>query len=165
MTRNVYVNELVIHDTDHASQNIHVRVPQTTMDHLFGYIPGDRELSDFHVLTAESREMLLGNQGGRRSRDGSRYVAEDEKGLLDRAIEYLTDSNTLIGSQIMRLDSSRANIVTARENEQSSESAIRDADMAKEMTAYTKYNLLAQAGQSMLAQANQAASGVLSLLQ
>ena len=51
------------------------------------------------------------------------------------------------------------------ENTQSSESTIRDADMAKEMTAYTKANVLAQSAQAMLAQANQNASSVLSLLQ
>ena len=48
---------------------------------------------------------------------------------------------------------------------QSSESTIRDADMAKEMTAYTKANVLTQSAQAMLAQANQNASSVLSLLQ
>jgi flagellin protein len=48
---------------------------------------------------------------------------------------------------------------------QASESTIRDADMAKEMTAYTKHNVLTQAAQAMLAQANQNSSAVLSLLQ
>ena len=57
------------------------------------------------------------------------------------------------------------NIVTSREATQISESTIRDADMAKEMTEYTKANVLMQAAQSMLAQANQNSSSVLSLLQ
>ena len=56
-------------------------------------------------------------------------------------------------------------MTTASENVQSSESTIRDADMAKEMTEYTKNNVLLQAAQSMLAQANQNSSAVLSLLQ
>ncbi len=51
------------------------------------------------------------------------------------------------------------------ENVQSAESTIRDADMAKEMTEYTKNNVLVQSAQSMLAQANQNGSAVLSLLQ
>ena len=51
------------------------------------------------------------------------------------------------------------------ENLQSAESRIRDTDMAEEMVEYSKNNILAQAGQSMLAQANQSTQGVLSLLQ
>lgn len=57
------------------------------------------------------------------------------------------------------------NIITAHENTTNAESTIRDADMAKAMTDYTKHNVLAQAAQSMLAQANQNSSNVLSLLQ
>ncbi len=64
-----------------------------------------------------------------------------------------------------RLSYTSSNLTTASENVQASESTIRDADMAKEMTEYTKSNVLAQSAQSMLAQANQNASGVLSLLQ
>ena len=64
-----------------------------------------------------------------------------------------------------RLDYTVANLTTANENTTAAESVIRDADMAKEMTAYTKNNVLLQASQSMLAQANQSSSSVLSLLQ
>ena len=79
--------------------------------------------------------------------------------------DYLTGANTLVGAQIMRLEMTQANIVTSRESTTNSESTIRDADMAKEMTDYTKANVLAQAAQSMLAQANQNSSGILNLLQ
>ena len=58
-----------------------------------------------------------------------------------------------------------ANLDTAAENTQNAESRIRDTDMAEEMVEYSKNNILAQAGQSMLAQANQSTQGVLSLLQ
>ena len=162
-TRKIYVKDLVIQHTDHASQNIHVRVPQTSMDHLFGYIPGDRDLSEFNVLSAASREELLGNKAGK-ARNG-RIVPKDEPGLLDTALDYLTSANTLIGAQIMRLGMAENNIVTSRESTVFSESTIRDADMAKEMTDYTKANVLAQSAQSMLAQANQNSSAILSLLQ
>ena len=84
---------------------------------------------------------------------------------VQNAIEYLLDSNTTIGAQISRLDYTASNLTTSTENTQSSESTIRDADMAKEMTAYTKANVLAQSAQAMLAQANQNASSVLELLQ
>ncbi len=86
-------------------------------------------------------------------------------GLIDDAINYALDEATYLGSYISRLDFTEANIVTANEAAQASESVIRDADMAKEMTAYTKSNVLAQASQSMLAQANQTSASVLSLLQ
>lgn len=114
-------------------------------------------------MTAENRELLLGNKVGT-ARNG-RVVTEEEKGYLDTALDYLTGANTLVGAQIMRLEMTQANIVTSRESTTNSESTIRDADMAKEMTGYTKANVLAQAAQSMLAQANQNSSGILSLLQ
>ena len=163
MSRGVYVKDLVIHHTDHASQNIHVRIPQTTLDHLFNYIESDRSISEYNVLTSGSRDMLLGNMPGKK-RNGS-VITEEERGALDTALDYLTSANTLVGAQIMRLEMTEANIVTARESTTASESTIRDADMAKEMTEYTKANVLAQAAQSMLAQANQDSSTILGLLQ
>ena len=161
--RNIYVKDLVIQDTDHASQNIHLKIPQTTMDHLFGYEAGSREWSEFNVLTSKSREVLLGNQAGK-TRSG-KTIATEEEGLLDHALNYLIGANCLVGAQTMRLKMTEANIVTQRESTTASESTVRDADMAKEMTAYTKANVLAQAAQSMLAQANQNGAGVLKLLQ
>ena len=84
---------------------------------------------------------------------------------IDAALDYALEEATYVGSYISRLEYTEENIVTANENTQASESTIRDADMAKEMMSYTKNNVLAQASQSMLAQANQTASSVLSLLQ
>ena len=85
--------------------------------------------------------------------------------VVDTALQKVLDQQTKIGSVESRLDYTSSNIVVAAENTQSSMSVIRDADMAKEMTAYTKDNVLLQASQSMLAQANQNSSSVLSLLQ
>lgn len=85
--------------------------------------------------------------------------------VLDGAIEYALDESTRIGAYLQRLEYTDSNITIMGENVQSSESVIRDADMAKEMTEYTKFNVLTQASQAMLAQANQNLSGVLSLLQ
>ena len=70
-----------------------------------------------------------------------------------------------MGAYLQRLEYTDANVTTMGENVQNSESTIRDADMAKEMTDYTKFNILTQASQSMLAQANQSSGAVLSLLQ
>ncbi len=85
--------------------------------------------------------------------------------VIDNALNYALGEMTNIGAYISRLDFTEANIVTANESTQASESTIRDADMAKVMTEYTKSNVLAQASQSMLAQANQTSASVLSLLQ
>ena len=63
-----------------------------------------------------------------------------------------------------RLEHRLNNLATYQENLTASESRIRDVDMASEMTAYTKNNILQQAGTSMLAQANQAPQNILSLL-
>ncbi len=75
------------------------------------------------------------------------------------------DQQTVLGAAQARLQFTSSNIITASENTQGAESTIRDADMAKAMTDYTKSNILTQTAQAMLAQANQSSSGVLSLLQ
>ena len=85
--------------------------------------------------------------------------------MIDDALNYVLDEITYVGAYISRLEYTESNIVTATENTQASESALRDADMAKEITDYTKSNVLLQAAQSMLAQANHNSSDVLSLLQ
>lgn len=85
--------------------------------------------------------------------------------VLDNAIQKALDQQTDIGAVQMRLEMTSANLVLSSQNVQASESTIRDADMAKEMTEFTKNNVLLQAAQAMLAQANQSGSNVLSLLQ
>ena len=85
--------------------------------------------------------------------------------VVDRAIGRALKQQTIIGAMNSRLEYTAANITTAHENVTSAESVIRDADMAKAMTDYTKANVLSQSAQSMLAQANQNSSSVLSLLQ
>ena len=85
--------------------------------------------------------------------------------VLDAALEYSLDQATQVGAYLQRFDYTDANLATMNENIQAAESTIRDADMAKEMTDYTKNNILQQSAQAMLAQANQNSSGVLSLLQ
>jgi flagellin len=85
--------------------------------------------------------------------------------VLDKALQKALTQQTKIGSAESRLDYTSQNLTTSSENVTNAESTIRDADMAKEMTEYTKNNVLKQASQSMLAQANQSGQGVLSLLQ
>jgi flagellin len=85
--------------------------------------------------------------------------------VIENALTKALDQQTTIGAIEARLEYTSANLTTSSENVQAAESTIRDADMAKEMTAYTKNNVLLQSAQAMLAQANQNSSAVLSLLQ
>ena len=85
--------------------------------------------------------------------------------VIENALTKALDQQTTIGAIEARLEYTSANLTTSSENVQAAESTIRDADMAKEMTNYTKNNVLLQSAQAMLAQANQNSSAVLSLLQ
>ena len=83
---------------------------------------------------------------------------------INTAITKVSTERASLGAVQNRLEHTIANLDTSSENLQASESRIRDVDMAKEMMEFTKNNILSQASQSMLAQANQAPQGVLQLL-
>lgn len=85
--------------------------------------------------------------------------------MIAGAINNVSGQRSALGAIQNRLEHTIANLDNVSENTQAAESRIRDTDMAAEMVEYSKNNILAQAGQSMLAQANQATQGVLSLLQ
>lgn len=134
------------------------------------------ELS-FHVgakanqAIAVSLDDMRSESLGLKGSDGSKVsVATQDKAnaavsVFDNAIQKALDQQATIGAIESRLEYTSSNLTTSSENVQAAESTIRDADMAKEMTEYTKNNVLLQAAQSMLAQANQNSSAVLSLLQ
>ena len=84
---------------------------------------------------------------------------------VQTAINKVSTQRSALGALQNRLEHTVANLDNVSENTSSAESRIRDTDMASEMVNYSKNNILAQAGQSMLAQANQSTQGVLSLLQ
>ena len=83
---------------------------------------------------------------------------------VQTAIEKVSTQRSLLGAVQNRLEHTIANLDTTAENTSSAESRIRDTDMADAMVEYSKNNILTQAGQSVLAQANQSTQGVLSLL-
>ena len=84
---------------------------------------------------------------------------------IQSAISKVSEMRSNLGALQNRLEHTISNLDNISENTSSAESRIRDTDMADEMVQYSKNNILAQAGQSMLAQANQSTQGVLSLLQ
>ena len=91
--------------------------------------------------------------------------ASNSTTTLDEAIKKVSSQRSSLGAVQNRLEHTIANLDTSAENLQTAESRIRDVDMAEEMVSFTKNNILQQAAQSMLAQANQSNQGVLSLLQ
>ena len=80
------------------------------------------------------------------------------------AIQVVSDQRSALGAVQNRLEHTIKNVDNVVENTTAAESRIRDTDIAEEMVTYSKNNILAQAGQSMLAQANQSTQGALSLL-
>ena len=84
---------------------------------------------------------------------------------LDKALAYVSKARTQIGAQENRLEKAVSSLDVTHENMTSAVSRLADVDMAEEMTSYTTYNVLQQAGTTMLAQANQLPEKVLQLLQ
>ena len=103
--------------------------------------------------------------GGKSVDLSSQDSAKTATTAIDAAIKKVSASRGKMGAVQNRLEHTINNLDTASENLQTAESRIRDTDMAEEMVNYSKNNILAQAGQSMLAQANQSNQGVLTLLQ
>ena len=91
--------------------------------------------------------------------------ADNAVNVIADAIQKVSTQRSALGAVQNRLEHTIANLDNVVENTTAAESQIRDTDMATEMVKYSNNNILAQAGQSMLAQANQANQGVLSLLQ
>lgn len=84
---------------------------------------------------------------------------------FDYAIDCVSNNRSSIGAYMNRLEHTIANLDNTSENTQAAESGLRDTDMADEMVEYSTANILAQTGQSILAQANQSKQGILQLLQ
>lgn len=95
----------------------------------------------------------------------SQANASQAVNAYDLAIQKVSTERAKMGAVQNRLEHTISNLDNTSENLQSAESSIRDVDMATEMVSYSKNNILQQAAQSMLAQANQSTQGVLSLLQ
>ena len=144
-----------------------VRAQNESQDNAINLQVGASANQSIKVGLTDMRAEALGLKGadGTTLNISTQNKANAAINVLDNAIQKALDQQTTIGSVESRLEYTSSNLTTASENVQASESTIRDADMAKEMTNYTKNNVLLQAAQSMLAQANQSSSNVLSLLQ
>jgi flagellin len=150
---------------DNFSESI--RAQNKSDDNAITLQVGAKAGQSIRVGLTDMRAQALGLQSkeGKTIQIGTQTQANAAINVLDNAVQKALDQQTTIGAIESRLEYTSTNLTTSSENVQSSESTIRDADMAKEMTEYTKNNVLLQAAQSMLAQANQNSSAVLSLLQ
>ena len=117
---------------------------------------------DIVALTASGLE-IDGTKVNVTGTDG--VNARNSIGTIKAALEKVSKQRSDLGAIQNRLEHTIKNLDNVVENTQAAESLIRDTDMAEEMVRYSNNNILAQAGQSMLAQANQTNQGVLSLLQ
>ena len=144
-----------------------IHAEDSSQDNALTFHIGAKANNSIKVGLQDMRAEALGLRGsdGTKLNISTQEKAEAAISVLDSALSRALDQQTSIGAVQARLDYTSSNLTTASENVQASESTIRDADMAKEMTEYTKNNVLLQAAQSMLAQANQNSSAVLSLLQ
>ena len=144
-----------------------VRAEDPSPDNAMVFQVGTKANQSVKIGFSDMRSVAL----GLRATDGSTLSIATQKkanaaiSVLELAMQKALNQQTTIGSVESRMDYTIANLTTSNENTNAAESVIRDSDMAKEMTAYTKNNVLTQAAQSMLAQANQNSSAVLSLLQ
>ena len=120
------------------------------------------------VTIKDCHASSMGTEGGQKisgidisNQDGAQSALK----VIEDAINYVSDVRGTLGATQNRLDHTINNLSVMQENIQDAESTIRDTDVADEMMAYTKNNILIQSAQAMLAQANQVPQGVLQLLQ
>lgn len=144
-----------------------IRAQNESKDNAFVFHLGTKANQAIKIGLTDMRAYALALKGedGTNLSICTQVSANAAINVLDNALTKALDEQVKIGATLERLDHTINTLVVASENVQNAESTIRDADMAKEMLDFTKNNVLVQASQSMLAQANQNSSNVLSLLQ
>lgn len=168
-----YANPLIIHTGTKSNQALHCYIDDMRLPAL-GLTDASTGEDKVRITTQEAATLAIGGICEENwNRDDIPYneaTEADKKnpdnylGPIDKAINYALAQSTQLGAYMNELHYTAKNLTTAQENTIGAESTIRDADMAKEMTGFVKYNILSQSSQAMLAQANQTSSSVLDLL-
>jgi len=147
------------------------RIQSTTQFNTMNLLDGSFSGKNLQVgsLSGQKIELTISNMSASSLGVSGLTVSSFQKAgsamaAIQAAIDKVSTQRAKLGAVQNRLEHTIANLDTTSENTSASESRIRDTDMAKEMVNYSKNNILAQAGQSMLAQANQSTQGVLSIL-
>jgi flagellin len=168
---------LQIGETSTSADKLHVQINDFHTDKLFGGVSGFKNMvNDNNEITATATALTAKNDA-KTNNGPSTYNKgitisiknQDNASAAADAIRlvsnYVSDERGKLGAQQNRLDHTVNTLTTASENTTAAKSRILDTDMAKEMMEYTSKNVIAQAAQSMLAQANSQPQNVLSLLQ
>mgnify|MGYP005910784129 FL=1 len=129
------------------------------------HVGSDADMTNKITVGIETMNSSYLGIKGLNVNDDSGIAATYAVDAISDALQKVSDQRSSLGAVQNRLEHTIDNLDNVVENTTSAESRIRDTDMASEMVNYSKNNILAQAGQSMLAQANQSNQGVLSLLQ
>lgn len=144
-------NTLSLHVGANADQTMAVDISDMRASAIGTSVANESSLDSISDL--KSKSALTSKQG-----------SEDAIKILDEAIKNVSAERSKLGAFTNRLEHTITNLGTSSENLTAAESRVRDVDMAKEMMQFQKNNILSQAAQAMLAQANQAPQGVLQLL-
>ena len=129
------------------------------------HVGADADMTNKINVSIDSMDSASLGIKGLNIKDDSGNAATYAVDAISDAISKVSSQRSSLGAVQNRLEHTINNLDNVVENTTTAESRIRDTDMAEEMVNYSKNNILAQAGQSMLAQANQSNQGVLSLLQ
>ena len=166
-------NPLWIQHGTQSGQRIHCYINSMRTEALKGTIPNKADKAQLAALDYDSAKQaelqaILNAAKNMTLADAKVTTVDNAKiaiRVVEGALEYALNEATTQGAYLQRLEFTDSNVTIMGENVQQAESTIRDADMAREMAEYTKYNILTQSSQAMLAQANQNQSSILSLLQ
>ena len=166
----IHITDAAGNDRNYANSVLNsfqeaVTAEDSSEDHSISLQVGTKSNQSIHISLSDMSSAGLGLSG----RLGKLQLITKKQAnaaidVLDRSLQKALSQQTGIGAVESRLQYTSKNLTLESENVTAASSVICDADMAKEMTAYTKNNVLLQASQSMLAQANQNSSSVLSLL-
>ena len=144
-------------ENPHTGQEINININKMTFDTITG------TSNSFKAAVADGTTSIV--NGFTELKVSTQDLAKSSINVIKTALQNVSTMRSSLGAIQNRLEHTIKNLDNVVENTTSAESAIRDTDMATEMVKYSNNNILAQAGQSMLAQANQSNQGVLSLLQ
>ncbi len=169
---NTSVDRQAIQDEIDALTSEIDRIQSTTQFNTNNLLDGNFTGKNLQIGALEGQNIIISISNmsasslGITSLDVSSFgVAGESMSKVQSAIEKVSSQRSKLGALQNRLEHTIDNLDNVAENTQAAESRLRDTDMAAEMVEYSKNNILAQAGQSMLAQANTSNQGVLSLLQ
>ncbi|MCM3261532.1 flagellin [Paenibacillus lautus] len=158
------LSEQITSIADQTQFNTKKLLDGSTTDVVFqvGANAGETISVKFEAADATTLKVEIG--AGLTALDGKNATAKDNMTVVTTAINTVSELRSNLGAVQNRLEHTINNLGTTSENLQAAESRIRDVDMAKEMSEFTKTGILQQAATAMLAQANQQPQGVLQLL-